>query len=144
MASAAQKVTCWKQVGDLALSLGYFDHAEKCFLEARDLPSLFLLYTATGNRPGLERLQGQAAQTGEANLSFMSSFLLVRLAPQDLERQGWVRQVPHRRWQGARSRLLQPRLLPLQAASSDRGLEQTPRRHRQKPISQYIYWRIEM
>jgi coatomer subunit beta' len=77
MAKEAKKISCWKQVGDLALSMGFFEDAESCFLEAKDLSSLFLLYTATGNREGLQKLQGMSEQMGEANLNFFSNFLLV-------------------------------------------------------------------
>ena len=59
--------------------MGHFDVAEQCFLEAKDMPSLFLLYTGTTNREGLEKLQGMSARSGEANLNFLSSFLLVWL-----------------------------------------------------------------
>ncbi len=77
LAKAAAKVSSWKQVGDLALSSGNFEIAEQCFLEAKDLPSLFLLYTATSNREGLKQLQGMSSKSGEANLAFLSSYLLV-------------------------------------------------------------------
>lgn len=79
LAKAANKISAWKQVGDLALSVGHFDTAEKCFKEAQDLPSLFLLYTSLSDREGLQWLQKAAAEKGEANLMFLSSYLLVIL-----------------------------------------------------------------
>jgi len=77
MAKEAKKVASWKQVGDLALTLGYFEEAELCFVEAKDVSSLFLLYTSTDNREGLQKLQTMASQMGESNLNFMSNLLLV-------------------------------------------------------------------
>eukprot|EP01022_Parablepharisma_sp_SALTPOND_P018675 TRINITY_DN3091_c0_g1_i1.p1 TRINITY_DN3091_c0_g1~~TRINITY_DN3091_c0_g1_i1.p1 ORF type:complete len:534 (+),score=55.08 TRINITY_DN3091_c0_g1_i1:1008-2609(+) len=77
LARDSGKVASWKQVGDLALSIGHFDVAEQCFQEAKDISSLFLLYTATSNREGLKQLQEMSAKGGEANLAFLSSFLLV-------------------------------------------------------------------
>ena len=80
MAREAKKISSWKQVGDLAMNLGYFEEAEQCFTEAKDISSLFLLYTATGNREGLQKLQELTTQSGEANLNFLSNFLLVFFA----------------------------------------------------------------
>ena len=79
LAKAASKISSWKQVGDLALSTGNFDVAEQCFQEAKDVSSLFLLYTATSNREGLKQLQGISSKAGQANLTFLSSYLLVLL-----------------------------------------------------------------
>ena len=78
LAKTAGKIASWKQVGDLALSLGNFDIAENCFKEAQDLPSLFLLYSAISNREGIEEIQKMANDKGEANLMFLSSYLLVK------------------------------------------------------------------
>ncbi len=80
IAKSAKRATCWKQVGDLALMTGHFDVAEQCFTEAKDLSSLFLLYTATSNREGLAKLQSHSEKSGEMNLNFLSSFLLVSQA----------------------------------------------------------------
>jgi len=79
MAKEAKKISSWKQVGDLALLLGYFEEAEQCFTEAKDISSLFLLYTATGNREGLAKVQTMSSQSCDSNLNFMSSFLLVKI-----------------------------------------------------------------
>lgn len=79
LAVAANKASCWKQVGDLALGLGSFETAEMCFKQAQDLASLFLLYTSTSNREGLACVQKAAGENGEANLVFLSSYLLVLL-----------------------------------------------------------------
>jgi len=77
LAKTANKISAWKQVGDLALSSGNFEIAEQCFNEAKDSSSLFLLYTATSNREGLKKLQEMSGKSGEGNLAFLSSFLLV-------------------------------------------------------------------
>lgn len=76
LAKTAGKVAYWKQVGDLALTKGYFDIAEKCFQEAKDLSSLFLLYTATSDRDGLKKLQEIASKEGITNLAFLANYLL--------------------------------------------------------------------
>jgi len=77
LAKASGKASSWKQVGDLALTKGYFDVAEKCFKEGKDLSSLFLLYTATSNREGLKELQEIALTEGIMNIAFLSNYLLV-------------------------------------------------------------------
>lgn len=77
LAKTSGKVAAWKQVGDLALTMGDFDVAEDCFREAQDLSSLFLLYTSTSNREGLAWIQKASSEKGEANLLFLSSYLLV-------------------------------------------------------------------
>jgi coatomer subunit beta' len=79
LAKASGKISAWKQVGDLALHVGSFDAAENCFKEAQDLPSLFLLYTSISNREGLKWIQQAATEKGEANLLFLTSYLLVSL-----------------------------------------------------------------
>lgn len=77
LAKKSGKTSSWKQVGDLALAKGYFDVAEKCFQEAKDLSSLFLLYTATSNHEGLKSLQETALSEGITNIAFIANYLLV-------------------------------------------------------------------
>jgi coatomer subunit beta' len=77
LAKNSGKASSWKQVGDLALIKGYFDTAEQCFKEGKDLSSLFLLYTATSNREGLKNLQEIALTEGITNIAFLSNYLLV-------------------------------------------------------------------
>ena len=77
LAESSNKIAYWKQVGDLALTKGYFDIAEKCFENSNDLSSLFFLYTATSNREGLKKLQEMAGKEGIMNISFLANYLLV-------------------------------------------------------------------
>lgn len=77
LARQSGKPSSWKQVGDLSLAKGHFDTAEKCFQAAQDLPSLFLLYSATSDRQGLAALQEKALSEGVTNIAFLSNFLLV-------------------------------------------------------------------
>ena len=60
----------WKTVGDAALAAWDFTLAEECFTNARDLGSLLLLYTSTGNATGLRELAAQATEAGTHNIAF--------------------------------------------------------------------------
>ena len=60
----------WKTVGDAAMDAFNLVLAEECFVNARDLGSLLLLYTAAGNFDGLRRVAGLAGQQGAYNVEF--------------------------------------------------------------------------
>ena len=60
----------WKTVGDAALSGWDMKLAEECFLNARDLGSLLLLYSASSNAEGLTDLASKARDAGQHNVAF--------------------------------------------------------------------------
>lgn len=60
----------WKTVGDTALAAWNIVLAEECFVNAKDLGSLLLLYTSTGNVTGLQDLVKQADEAAAFNIEF--------------------------------------------------------------------------
>lgn len=60
----------WKTVGDAALAAWELALAEECFANAKDLGSLLLVYTSTGNAEGLRKLTAQADEAGAHNIAF--------------------------------------------------------------------------
>lgn len=60
----------WKTVGDAALTGWDMKLAEECFLNARDLGSLLLLYSASANAEGLTDLAAKACDAGQHNVAF--------------------------------------------------------------------------
>ncbi len=60
----------WKIVGDAALAAWDVVLAADCFTHAKDLGSLLLLHTSTGDREGLRALAEQADSTGTHNVAF--------------------------------------------------------------------------
>lgn len=60
----------WKTVGDAALAGWDMKLAEECFLNARDLGSLLLLYSASSNAAGLTDLASKAQAAGQHNVAF--------------------------------------------------------------------------
>lgn len=60
----------WKTVGDAALSAWDIRLAEECFTNAKDLGSLLLLHTSTGNKDALKKLAAQADAAGANNVAF--------------------------------------------------------------------------
>jgi coatomer subunit beta' len=60
----------WKTVGDAALTAWDVTLATECFKNAKDLGSLLLIYTATGDRDGLKALSEQAESSGAHNVAF--------------------------------------------------------------------------
>ena len=60
----------WKTVGDAALTGWDVALAAECFTNAKDLGSLLLLYSSTGDRTGLKALADQAEASGAHNVAF--------------------------------------------------------------------------
>lgn len=60
----------WKTVGDAALTGWDVKLAEECFVNAKDLGSLLLLYSSSGNVEGLRELAGTAREAGQHNVAF--------------------------------------------------------------------------
>jgi coatomer subunit beta' len=60
----------WKTVGDAALTGWDVALAAECFVNAKDLGSLLLLHSSTGNVEGLRTLATQASDAGAHNVAF--------------------------------------------------------------------------
>ena len=60
----------WKTVGDAALAGWDVALAAECFKNAKDLGSLLLLHSSTGDKEGLKALSEQAADAGAHNVAF--------------------------------------------------------------------------
>lgn len=65
----------WKVVGDAALAAWDIKLAEECFGHAKDLGSLLLLHSSTGNVEGLKKLFSQADTAGANNVAFSALWL---------------------------------------------------------------------
>ncbi|OAY82999.1 Coatomer subunit beta'-1 [Ananas comosus] len=74
-----QSESKWKQLGELALSIGKLEMAEECLSHARDLSGLLLLYSALGDAEGITRLADLAEEQGKKNVAFLCLFLLGKL-----------------------------------------------------------------
>lgn len=70
IARTVQEEHKWKTVGDAALTAWNLVLAEECFENAKDLGSLLLLHTATGNIDGLRELSKSADAAGSNNIAF--------------------------------------------------------------------------
>lgn len=70
LARAADVEHKWKTVGDAALSGWDVALAAECFTNAKDIGSLLLLHTSTGDRGGLRALAQQAENSGQHNVAF--------------------------------------------------------------------------
>lgn len=66
----------WKTVGDAALTAWDVALAAECFTHAKDLGSLLLLHSSTGDREGLSALAAQAQEAGAHNVAFSCYWLL--------------------------------------------------------------------
>jgi coatomer subunit beta' len=66
----------WKIVGDAALSGWNLSLAQECFINAKDIGSLLLLHTASGNKEGLQTLAEQASGAGLHNVAFSTLWSL--------------------------------------------------------------------
>ncbi|EAA57721.1 hypothetical protein AN5972.2 [Aspergillus nidulans FGSC A4] len=76
IARAANAEHKWKVVGDAALSAWNLSLAQECFISAKDVGSLLLLHTASGNREGLQALASQASDAGLHNVAFSTLWSL--------------------------------------------------------------------
>ncbi|OAA64337.1 copi vesicle coat subunit [Niveomyces insectorum RCEF 264] len=66
----------WKSVGDAALTAWDVPLASECFSHSKDLGSLLLLHSSTGNRSGLAELDKLAVEAGVYNVAFTCRWLL--------------------------------------------------------------------
>ncbi|KAG6119928.1 hypothetical protein E4U13_007095 [Claviceps humidiphila] len=76
LARAADVEHKWKTVGDSALAAWNVVLAAECFTHAKDLGSLLLLHSSTGDRDGLRALAKQAEEANAHNIAFTSLWLL--------------------------------------------------------------------
>ena len=66
----------WKTVGDAALSAWDLELAEQCFTHARDLSSLLLIHSSTGDGGKLRALTNQADAASAHNIAFSALWQL--------------------------------------------------------------------
>lgn len=66
----------WKTIGDAALAAWDVTTAAECFTHAKDLGSLLLVHTSTGDRDGLAQLAVQAEEGGMHNVAFSCKWSL--------------------------------------------------------------------
>lgn len=76
IARAQDVATKWRQVGDIALNAWDIKMAEECFWAAKDLGSLLLMYTASGDPTGLRKLADAAQESSAFNIQFESLWSL--------------------------------------------------------------------
>lgn len=60
----------WRAVGDKALETWNVELAVECFENAKDLSTLLLVHTSTGNRAGMAKLARAATERGDNNIAF--------------------------------------------------------------------------
>jgi len=75
LAKEANLESKWKQLGDIALSIGELGLARECLIAAQDLSGLLLLCCSTGDMNGLRSVAAKAKEDGQNNISFVSSLL---------------------------------------------------------------------
>lgn len=66
----------WKTVGDAAMNAWDLALAEECFTHAKDLGSLLLIHSSSGNPEGLRKLAEQAKEAGSHNVVFSALWQL--------------------------------------------------------------------
>ncbi|KAG0379905.1 hypothetical protein BGX24_011069 [Mortierella sp. AD032] len=70
IARASDSEPKWKTLGDCAMNKWKINLAEECFINAKDLSGLLLIYTSSGNADGLRRLAALAKEAGKNNVAF--------------------------------------------------------------------------
>ncbi|XP_039142749.1 coatomer subunit beta'-1-like isoform X2 [Dioscorea cayenensis subsp. rotundata] len=79
IAIEVQSESKWKQLGELAMSIGKLKMAEECLSQAMDLSGLLLLYSALGDAEGIHKLSTLAREQGKNNVAFLCLFMLGKL-----------------------------------------------------------------
>jgi len=74
-AESTETLSKWKRLSDAALKMNNFELAEAASIASDDFSGLLLLYSATGNAEGMEKLAKMAESGGKTNVAFMSYFL---------------------------------------------------------------------
>jgi coatomer subunit beta' len=70
IAREAESESKWKMLGDTAMSKWKVNLAEECFMHAKDMSGLLLIYTSSGNADGMRNLARMAQEAGKTNISF--------------------------------------------------------------------------
>lgn len=65
----------WKRISDAALKDSNLELCESASISSNDFPGLLLLYSATGNLSGMERLAKLATDAGKFNVAFVAHLL---------------------------------------------------------------------
>jgi len=65
-----EEVSKWRQLGDHYLAQWNVDRAIEAYSHAKELDTLLLIHTSTGNKPGLLDLAARAENDGKYNLAF--------------------------------------------------------------------------
>ncbi|KAF8940248.1 hypothetical protein BGZ58_007259 [Dissophora ornata] len=60
----------WKTLGDCAMEKWKVNLAEECFIHAKDLSGLLLIYTSSGDAQGMAKLADMAKAAGKSNIAF--------------------------------------------------------------------------
>merc|ERR1711862_317149 len=68
-------MTKWKRLSDAAMRESNFELTEAASMASDDFSGLLLLYTATGNLRGVEKLTTLAQEGGKTNIAFVSNLL---------------------------------------------------------------------
>ncbi|KAF9923673.1 hypothetical protein BGZ67_009714, partial [Mortierella alpina] len=76
IARVSDSVSKWKTLGDAAMDKWRVNLAEECFVHAKDLSGLLLIYTSSGNAVGLQKLAELAKAEGKTNIAFASYLTL--------------------------------------------------------------------
>lgn len=76
LARASDSDHKWKTLGDAGLAAWDIPLATECFVNAKDLGSLLLVYTSTSDREGLAKLAEQASDAGAHNVAFSCKWSL--------------------------------------------------------------------
>lgn len=79
IATQAQSESKWKQLAELAMSIGQLELAEDCLLNGMDLSGLLLLYSSIGDAQGILKLSSLAKEQGKSNVAFLCLFTLGKL-----------------------------------------------------------------
>lgn len=75
IAEDQESVDKWKKVGDIALMMGQFELAERCFQKSKDFNSLLLFYSSYGDAEGLQRVAAEAEEAGKYNVAYEAALL---------------------------------------------------------------------
>jgi coatomer subunit beta' len=68
-------MTKWKKLSDSALKVTNLELCEAASIASNDFPGLLLLYSATGNLEGMEKLAKLATDGGRNNVAFVAYFI---------------------------------------------------------------------
>eukprot|EP00567_Pseudictyota_dubia_P002390 CAMPEP_0197466024 /NCGR_PEP_ID=MMETSP1175-20131217/64840_1 /TAXON_ID=1003142 /ORGANISM="Triceratium dubium, Strain CCMP147" /LENGTH=910 /DNA_ID=CAMNT_0043002053 /DNA_START=58 /DNA_END=2786 /DNA_ORIENTATION=- len=65
----------WKRLSDAALKVSDFNLCESASISSNDFSGLLLMYSATGNLDGMEKLAKSAEEGGKTNVAFVAHLL---------------------------------------------------------------------